>query len=232
VDRPAPQWLTVIPRRRSCPAHSLPRPATGHIPLVTVVLAVQGVPAPAAILARAGYVTLFHGIEIYVTILAYGAASITACSLRPATRRSWTGCSPGEAIAASISGVGGALVASMATVACGIAMDAIRGFGKFREAGFAIPLSLCWCWRHLTFSPALLLLAGRAFWPHHKSGRPPRPATRLASGRPLVVLACRGTGVFVGPVGRALVRRPGAIWLDVGGHPGALRRRSHPDVQR
>ena len=56
---------------------------------------------------------------------------------------------------------------SAATVMCGIGMMFFAQFGKFQEAGVAIPLTLflVLC-ATLSFSPALLRLAGRwAFWP-------------------------------------------------------------------
>src|SRR5207244_4906014 len=96
------------------------------------------------------------------------------------------GVSPADAVAGAVGGVGAALAASAATVICGIGMMTFAEFGKFREAGFAIPLSLLLVLGGtLTFSPALLRLAGRwAFWPQ-RLGAP-------AGGRGPAAAATRG----------------------------------------
>src|SRR4029077_12597984 len=106
-----------------------------------------------------------------ITILAYGAG-VDYCLFLTARYKEELdrGAKPGDAVAGAIGGVGAALVASAATVMCGIAMMMFAQFGKFREAGFAIPLSLLLvlC-ATLTFSPSLLCLAGHwAFWPHRQ----------------------------------------------------------------
>ena len=75
-------------------------------------------------------------------------------------------------------------------VMCGIGMMCFAEFGKFREAGLAIPLSLALVLlATLTFSPALLRLAGRwAFWPRHTA-----PAAS-ASERGFIGGGLRGPG--------------------------------------
>jgi putative drug exporter of the RND superfamily len=162
-----------------------------------------------AILARAGFVSLFQGIQIYITILAYGAG-VDYCLFLTARYKEGLdrGAGPAEAVAGAVGGVGAALVASAATVVCGIAMMLFAQFGKFREAGFAIPFSLMVVLAAtLTFSPALLRLAGRwAFWPGRGGA---------AAG------ATAGEGFFRpgalrrmwDRVGHGLVRRPGTVWL-------------------
>ena len=52
------------------------------------------------------------------------------------------GLRPAEAIAQAVRGVGSALAASAATVMFGIGMMMFAEFGKFRQAGLAIPLVL------------------------------------------------------------------------------------------
>ena len=64
--------------------------------------------------------------------------------------------------------MGEAVAASAGTVMFGIGMMSFAQFGKFRQAGIAMSLSLFFvlC-ASLTFTPALLRLAGRwAFWPN------------------------------------------------------------------
>src|SRR5581483_10844341 len=48
-------------------------PLLALIPLATVYISVQIALNVLAILARTGHLTLFQGIQIYITILAYGA---------------------------------------------------------------------------------------------------------------------------------------------------------------
>src|SRR4029077_5952908 len=117
-----------------------------------------------------------------ITILAYGAG-VDYCLFLTARYKEELdrGAKPGDAVAGAIGGVGAALTASAATVMCGIAMMMFAQFGKFREAGFAIPLSLLVVLvATLSFSPSLLRLAGRwAFWPYR-----PQPAVRQETGAP------------------------------------------------
>src|SRR5262249_20383001 len=98
-------------------------PLLALIPLVTVVLAVHVSLNLLGILARAGLFTLFQGIQIYITILAYGAG-VDYCLFLTARYKEELdrGASAGAAVAAAVGGVGGALVASAATVMCGIGM--------------------------------------------------------------------------------------------------------------
>src|SRR5437588_12398334 len=117
---------------------------------------------------KAVYVNLFQVIQIYITILAYGAG-VDYCLFLTARYKEELdrGASLPDAVAHAIGSVGSALVASAGTVMCGIGMMVFAEFGKFHEAGIAIPLSLflVLC-ATLTFSSALLRLAGRwAFWP-------------------------------------------------------------------
>src|SRR5262249_14096823 len=133
-------------------------PLLALIPLATVYVAVQASRNLLAILAVAGHVTLFQGIEIYITILAYGAG-IDYCLFLTVRYREELAREPdpARALAAAVGGVGAALFASAATVICGIGMLIFAEFGKFREAGLAIPPSLAVVLRAaVTFSPALL----------------------------------------------------------------------------
>jgi RND superfamily putative drug exporter len=184
-------------------------PLLALIPLATVYLAVQIALNVLALLAGAGYVTLFQSLQIYISILAYGAG-VDYCLFLTARYKEELdgGAPPAEAVARAVGGVGAALTASAATVICGIAMMLFARFGKFREAGFAIPLSLLLvlC-ATLTFSPSLLRLAGRwAFWPQRSGGGPaPESDGRPAWGGWLERVWDR--------TGRLLLRRAGTVWL-------------------
>jgi RND superfamily putative drug exporter len=186
-------------------------PLLALIPLATVFVSVQVSISLLAILARAGGVTLFQGIQIYITILAYGAG-VDYCLFLTARYREELdrGLRPADAVAAAVGGVGAALAASAAAVICGIGMMAFAQFGKFREAGVAIPLSLAVVLvATLTFSAALLRLAGRwAFWPHGlRAAAGPSPAPAAEQG------AHHGLQGLWERVGRLLLRRPGVVWL-------------------
>ena len=177
-------------------------PLLALIPLVTVYLGVQISLNLMAIMAQAGWIILFQGIQIYVIILSYGAG-VDYCLFLTARYREELdhGASPADAIAEAIGAVGAAVVASAGTVMVGIAMMMFAQFGKFQQAGFAIPFSLgIVLAATLTFSPALMRLAGHwAFWPgkpgQADAASPPPPA-----------------GVWHW-LGEALLRRPGAIWV-------------------
>lgn len=205
-------------------------PLLALIPLVTVFIAVRLSSYVLALLGAAGYMTIFSGLRTYITILAYGAGvdyclflmarykeelESEECSggsgvpVAPGRR----GSAPRDAIACAVQGVGAALTASAATVICGIAMMAFAEFGKFREAGYAIPLAIfIVLLATLTFTPAILRLAGKwAFWPQ-PIGKPETPAPLPASWWRRI-LHPGGLKQFWDEVGALLARRPGTIWL-------------------
>jgi RND superfamily putative drug exporter len=192
-------------------------PLLALIPLITVYLAVQVSLHLLALLARAGYVTLFQGIEIYITVLAYGAGVDYCLFLTARYKEELDGgaCSP-DAVAGAIGKVGAALAASAGTVMCGIGMMVFAEFGKFRQAGIGIPLSLfiVLC-ATLTFSAAFLRLTGRwVFWPQVQRRGPGGDCGPLEPvgrwGRWL------GSGGFQRgweKMGQLLRRRPTTVWL-------------------
>lgn len=175
-------------------------PLLALIPLATVVISVQIALHVLAIMAAHGYAMLFEGIQIYITILAYGAGVdyclfLTARYKEELDRQG----SSGPAISESLHKVGAALTASAATVMGGIGMMTFAKFGKFHEAGVVIPISvfmvLC---STLTFSAALLRLTGLwAFWPW---------GARLHRDTEKVSWAWD-------KLGKVLLKRPGMIWL-------------------
>lgn len=191
-------------------------PFLALIPLLTIYLTVQLALNILAMLGEAGYLTLFQGLQIYITILAYGAG-VDYCLFLTARYKEVldrAGGNAREGVAEAVGDVGSALTASAATVMCGIGMMSFAQFGKFREAGLAIPLSLFFVlWATLTFSPALLRLAGRwAFWPRRQAVKRTRSAHRgLAS------LFFRSSRLNRGweEIGQILARRPGACWLAI-----------------
>ncbi|HEV8059680.1 MAG TPA: MMPL family transporter, partial [Gemmataceae bacterium] len=187
-------------------------PLIALIPLVTVFLVVQISVHALAIWGKAGFIQLFEGIQIYITILTYGAG-IDYCLFFTARYREEleAGVNPADAVAKAIGDVTHAIAASAGTVIIGIGMMTFAQFGKFHEAGYAVPFSifLVLC-ASLTFSPALLRLAGHwAFWPRHlekldrASYTPLSPRWRWIS--PL-------WNMWAG-IGQLLLRRPGTLWL-------------------
>ncbi len=143
-------------------------PALAMIPLVTVAVATSVSLCLLAIAARVGVISLFNGIETYVTVLIYGAGVDYCLFLIARYREELDG---GETIEEAISGtlhqIGAALTASAGTVMCGIGMLVFAEFGKFRQAGLAITFGLGVCLlASLTLTPAILRLIGKwAFWP-------------------------------------------------------------------
>lgn len=144
-------------------------PVLAIIPLATVGVATEFSLAFLTVLADHGIVSLFNGIEVYVKVLCYGAG-VDYCLFLIARFKEELddGVETAEAVSGSIAKVGEALVASAGTVICGIGMMIFADFGKFRQAGIAITIGLVIVLiASLTFTPALLRLAGRwSFWPH------------------------------------------------------------------
>lgn len=192
-------------------------PILALIPLITVFVAVRIALGVLAMLAELGAIGLFNGVEIYVTVVMYGAG-VDFCMFLMARYKEEldSGGTFDEAIAGAIGKVGAALVASAGTTMVGIGMMVFAEFGKFRQAGVAMSLSLVFVLlASLTFTPALLRLFGRwAFWPrvaHERLSGPPgwisptRFASRLFNSYRLRAVWER--------LADSIVRRPGAWWL-------------------
>ncbi len=150
-------------------------PLLALVPLITVGLSVEFTLALLTHLAEAGWIGLFNGLEIYVTVVVYGAG-VDYCLFLIARYKEELdeGCSFSEAITLSIRKVGAALATSAGTSIVGIGMMSFAEFGKFRQAGIAISIGLfvasCFA---VTFTPALLLLLKNwAFWPDVRQESP------------------------------------------------------------
>jgi RND superfamily putative drug exporter len=192
-------------------------PLIALIPLVTVFLVVQLSLHALAILGKAGYINLFEGIQIYVTILTYGAG-VDYCIFFIARYREEleAGTAPADAVRKAIEGVGAPVAASAGTVIIGIGMMVFAQFGKFHEAGYAVPFSILLVFfASLTFSPALLRLAGHwAFWPRHveklelaKNGKP------VSGDRRRWLRRFGDLSTMWDALGDLVLRRPGMLWL-------------------
>ncbi len=138
------------------------------IPLVTVGLTTDLTVSLLRHMAAAGWIGVFSGLEIYVTVVVYGAGVDFCLFLISRYKEELdAGATFDEAIANAISRVGIALATSAGTSVAGIGMMMFAEFGKFPQAGFSISFGLCIvlvC--ALTLTPAMLRLSGRwAFWP-------------------------------------------------------------------
>jgi len=192
-------------------------PILAFIPLATVYIAVSISLKLLAIAADAEIFGLFHGIEVYVTIVLYGAG-VDYCMFLMARYKEEldSGSSYDEAISNAVNHVGSALAASAGTTMCGIGMMAFAEFGKFRQAGLAMSASLIFVLlAALTFAPAMLRLAGRwAFWPEVRTEQ-----SRSASGwiSPTSLVARLIERDWFGGVwewiGKLLLARPATVWL-------------------
>jgi RND superfamily putative drug exporter len=125
-------------------------------------------------MAAAGWIGVFSGLEIYVTVVVYGFG--VDCCLFLISRYKEeldAGATFDQAISNAIARVGIALATSAGTSVAGIGMMMFAEFGKFPQAGFSISFGLCIvliC--SLTLTPAMLRLAGRyAFWPDVRKER-------------------------------------------------------------
>jgi RND superfamily putative drug exporter len=183
-------------------------PFLALIPLTSVFVATQISLKLLSLLAQAGMVTLFEGIEIYITVILYGTG-VDYCLFLIARYQEERerGADWSVALAKAIGHVGPALAASAATVIFGIGMMVFAQFGKFHHAGIAVAISLaislCVV---LTFTTSLLRLAGRwAFWPR----------TLADSAEAMPGDGHRWLPRFLSwnALGDALLRRPAMIWL-------------------
>jgi RND superfamily putative drug exporter len=198
-------------------------PVLALTPLVSVFMATQISLILLSHLAQAGLVTLFDGIEIYITVILYGTG-VDYCLFLVARYQEEReqespragSASDGMALARAIGHVGPALAASAATVIFGIGMMMFAKFGKFHHAGiavaFSLVVSLCVV---LTFTTSLLRLAGRwAFWPKRAgSVSDERGKRRHREGAPGSPLSTHHSLLSWDALGRALLRRPASIWF-------------------
>ena len=143
-------------------------PLPALVPLATMYVAVEIALAGLALMARAGWVDLFDGLEIYTRVLTYGASVDYSVFLIARYREELAGCGdPSEATRRAVALTGPAVAASAGTEIVGIGMLALAAYGKIATAGVAIPLALgVTLLASLTLTFGLMRLAGRrAFWP-------------------------------------------------------------------
>lgn len=175
-------------------------PLVALIPLATVFVSVQIALKVLTLLAEFGYINLFEGIQVFITVLTYGAG-VDYCLFLTARYKEEldAGRDAASAVSAAVHRVGAAVLASAATVMGGIAMLIFARFGKFHEAGVVIPIALSIVLAAtLTFTPALLRLAGRsAFWPYASTPTHHEDTQHWLWRK----------------MGQILLLRPGTVWL-------------------
>lgn len=144
------------------------RPLVAMLPLITLYCAVQIALGILTLLALAGHIDLFEGLDVYTRVLVYGAGVDYSLFLISRYREEFAA-TPDVHTAASLSlgNAGLAVTASALTVIVGIAMLTFTEYGKFQQAGVSIALGLFLLLLvSLTMTPALLRALGRwAFWP-------------------------------------------------------------------
>jgi RND superfamily putative drug exporter len=143
-------------------------PLLALIPLITLYFAMLVALKTLALLAGAGVVEVFTGIQAYTTVVVY-ASGVDYCLFLISRFQEELnrGVDRPLAMQTAIGKVGPAIAASALTEIVGIGMLGFARFGKLHQAGIAIAVSLfVMLVAVLTLTPALLRLAGRwAFWP-------------------------------------------------------------------
>jgi RND superfamily putative drug exporter len=192
-------------------------PLLALIPLVTVYLATQMSLHALSLTAQHGYVTLFAGLEVFIAVLSYGAGIdyyllLTARYKEELDR----GAGFHEAVARAVEKTGAAVTASAGTVMGGIGMMAFAEFGKFYEAGLAIPMALgIVLLATFTFSASLLMVSGRwAFYPHFRTFKSDTPSATVAKPeKDGASLLPDEFSRFWRRVAWLLLHRPGTAWV-------------------
>jgi RND superfamily putative drug exporter len=194
-------------------------PVLALIPLITVAVAVHISITLLVLLSRVPGLGLepFEGLKIYITVVAYGAG-VDYCLFLIARYKEELdrGATLEAALSHTIHKVGAALTASAMTVACGIGMMVFAEFGKFRQAGIGMSLSLfVMLIASLTFTPALLRMAGPFALRLTRGSERPLAAGGWISGTRFVSrwLDQYSFQRFWEWMGRLLERRPGTVWL-------------------
>lgn len=144
-------------------------PVLAFIPLITVAVSLQIVLSLIALLAQAGVVGAFASLDVYVTVITYGAGVDYCLFLISRYKEALDeGATTRQAVSLAVSGTGPALAGSAGTSVVGIGMMVFADFEKFQQAGVGISLGLIVSLiAVLTFTPTLLRLTGRyAFWPN------------------------------------------------------------------
>jgi RND superfamily putative drug exporter len=170
------------------------------VPLLTIAVAVWVALKLLALCTLIPGFYLVNVSQIFAIVMLYGAGTDYCLFLISRYREELAaGKDKAEALRGGVSKVGGALVASAATVICGLGLMVLAEFAKVKSGGPAIALGLFVALAaSLTLAPALLRLLGPAlFWPRGVA----RETGPEADRRDLWDRVSRG-----------VVRRPLLIW--------------------
>lgn len=199
-------------------------PLLALIPLITVGIANEVSLSLASLLSEFNLAhndilfefRTFVEMNVYMTVILYGAG-VDYCLFLIARYKEELdlGADIDEAVAKALGSVGSALTASATTTAFGIGMMVLAEFGKFRNAGIGIALSLIVVLiASLTLTPTLLRLFGRvAFWPHIRSERIAATAGWI-SGSTLMSKLLELIPLRDGweKIGDAILKKPAKVW--------------------
>lgn len=191
-------------------------PLLSLLPLITIFVAVRIALRLLALMAQAGWVGLFSGLEVYTTVLVYGAGVDYALFLiSRAQEEMERGIPHGPAVKDSVTLVGHAVAASACTVMFGIGMMYFAEFRKFSEAGISIAFGMfIMLLASLLFLPPLLKLTGRwAFWPQRVSRKDFHPDAQHVPGFLERLTEGNLLQRFWDKCGQIVLRHPGLVWL-------------------
>lgn len=174
-------------------------PLLAMVPLVTIALSVW---VALKLLAMATMIPGFYLVnvsQIFAVVMLYGAGTDYCLFLISRYKEELaSGYESKRALTRALEGVGHALIASAATVICGLGLMIFAEFVKVRCGGPAIAVSLAVAlFASMSLTPAILYLLGPVvFWP----GKPPGAGGMARSGMWDVI-------------SHMVVARPRAIWI-------------------
>ncbi len=150
-------------------------PIMALIPLITVMIVLEVVISILSLLAANNIMGVFEAMDIYVTVVTYGAG-VDYCLFLIARYREEleVGLHYDEAISNAVAKTVAPLMASAGTSIVGIGMMIFTDYKKFQQAGMGISLGIFIALiATLTLTPTLLRLMGKwAFWPKIAQERP------------------------------------------------------------
>ncbi|MCA8988363.1 MAG: MMPL family transporter [Planctomycetaceae bacterium] len=192
-------------------------PILALLPLLTVFIVLKIALAILATLASWNVIGLFDSLDIYVTVVTYGAG-IDYCLFLIARCREEleAGQKYSDAIANAVSHTLFPLVGSAGTSIIGIGMMIFTEHRKFQQAGIGISVGLFVALiASVTLAPALLKLCGRwAYWPNIPQEIPGKSPGWLARSSLLNrFLESRVNDKIWNGIAAAISHRPATLWF-------------------
>ncbi len=192
-------------------------PMLAIIPLFTVAVSRNVALCLLTILAKYEWIDAFSGMNVYVTVVTYGAG-VDYCLFLIARYQEYLddGQSYEDSISQAVKGVGTPLAASALTSIVGIGMMIFADFEKFQQAGIGISMGLfCALCASLTLTPAVLRLAGSwIFWPHAQVEKISQQTGWYRASHPIWDwLSRERIDSYWYAIGRFLIRHPFQVML-------------------